>query len=74
MDKKRTLYLTPKEVAEELNVHKNTVYRMIKTGELPIIKIYNRKYILIENVRKYISNQIKIGNTLNHNKNNKSKD
>lgn len=62
--KNNSLFLTPKEAAEKLNVHLNTIYNMMNTGKLPIIQIYNRKYILTEKVNEYISEQIKKGRTI----------
>lgn len=62
--KNNSLFLTPKEAAEKLNVHLNTIYNMMNTGKLPIIQIYNRKYILTEKVNEYISEQIKKGRAI----------
>lgn len=64
MDKKKPLYVSPKELAKDLGLHIQTIYKMMKTGELPTIQIYNRKYILIEKVNEYISEQIKKGRTI----------
>ena len=35
-------YLTPKQVAEELNVDRLTVYRMIRDGQLPASRVGKR--------------------------------
>ncbi|MBN1629919.1 MAG: helix-turn-helix domain-containing protein [Thermoleophilia bacterium] len=32
-------YMTPKEVAERLKVDRITVYRMVKDGRLPVVRI-----------------------------------
>lgn len=35
-------YLTPKQVAELLNVDRETVYRMIRDGRLPAVRVNER--------------------------------
>ncbi|WP_196000795.1 helix-turn-helix transcriptional regulator [Clostridium sp. 1001271B_151109_B4] len=52
--------LTPLEVSELLKITKNTVYELIKRGELPSYKIGKKIRIDMQDVEEYISNQ-KIG-------------
>lgn len=49
--------LTPLEVANLLNIAKNTVYELIKRGELPSYKIGRKIRVDIEDVENYINNQ-----------------
>jgi|TARA_Y100000310_G_scaffold268830_1_gene281680 excisionase family DNA binding protein len=41
-------YLTPREVAEQLNISRETVLRRIRTGKLNALKIGNRVYRISE--------------------------
>lgn len=52
--------LTPLEVSELLKITKNTVYELIKRGELPSYKIGKKIRIDMHDVEEYIRNQ-KIG-------------
>ena len=49
--------LTPLEVAELLKITKNTVYELIKRGELPSYKIGKKIRIDMHDVEDYINNQ-----------------
>lgn len=49
--------LTPIEVAELLKITKNTVYEIIKRGELPAYKVGNKYRIDIKDVENYINKQ-----------------
>lgn len=65
--------LTPLEVAELLKITKNTVYEIIKRGELPSYKIGKKIRIDMQDVEDYINNQKSNFNTsINHNLNTKS--
>ena len=65
--------LTPLEVAELLKITKNTVYELIKRGELPSYKIGKKIRIDMHDVEDYINNQkSNLKTSINHNLNNKS--
>ena len=49
--------LTPLEVSELLKITKNTVYELIKRGELPSYKIGKKIRIDMHDVEEYINNQ-----------------
>ena len=49
--------LTPLEVAELLKITKNTVYELIKRGELPSYKIGKKIRIDMHDVEEYINSQ-----------------
>ena len=49
--------LTPLEVAEILKITKNTVYELIKRGELPAYKVGKKLRIDKEDIENYINNQ-----------------
>ena len=51
--------LTPQEVSELLKITKNTVYELIKRGELPSYKIGKKIRIDMHDVEAYINNQKK---------------
>ena len=51
--------LTPLEVAELLKITKNTVYELIKRGELPAYKVGKKLRIDKEDINNYINNQKK---------------
>ena len=69
--------LTPLEVSELLKITKNTVYELIKRGELPSYKIGKKIRIDMHDVEEYINNQTSnskpsnnrniINNSLNNN-------
>lgn len=59
--------LTPLEVAELLKIAKNTVYEIIKRGELPAYKVGKKLRIDKEDIDNYINNQKK-GNALSQTK------
>lgn len=63
--------LTPVEVAELLKITKNTVYELIKRGELPSYKVGKKIRVDIKDVEEYINNQKtgKIKDTQFNNKN-----
>lgn len=47
--------LTPKDVMDILGVGKNTVYRLLDSGELPAVRIGNRWRVASESLRMLIS-------------------
>ncbi|MGL5315122.1 MAG: substrate-binding domain-containing protein, partial [Peptostreptococcaceae bacterium] len=49
--------LTPIEVAELLKITKNTVYEIIKRGDLPAYKVGNKYRVDIKDVENYINKQ-----------------
>lgn len=49
--------LTPIEVAELLKITKNTVYELIKRGELPAYKVGNKLRVDIKDVEYYINSK-----------------
>lgn len=49
--------LTPQEAAEMLGVHKNTIYNLCKTKEIPSFKFGNRRRIRTQALMDYISEQ-----------------
>lgn len=49
--------LTPEEVASYLSIHKNTVYSLCKSGDLPSFKVGNNRRIRTEALRKFIESQ-----------------
>ena len=59
---KEKRYLTIKDVAEQLGLHKTTIYRLVKKGELPAFKVGNQwrfdKNILEEWIRNEASKTI----------------
>ncbi|MFL8800811.1 MULTISPECIES: substrate-binding domain-containing protein [unclassified Clostridioides] len=63
--------LTPVEVAELLKITKNTVYELIKRGELPSYKVGKKIRVDIKDVEEYINSQKtgKIKDTQFNNKN-----
>lgn len=54
---KKTIFLTPKEVANKLNISNKTIYRIMKKGDIPFILIGSRKYIQELDLEKYIKEQ-----------------
>jgi excisionase family DNA binding protein len=50
----RPRLLTPNEVAEQLRVSTMTVYRLIKSGELPAARISNSFRLREEDVDAYL--------------------
>ncbi len=65
--------LTPVEVAELLKITKNTVYELIKRGELPSYKVGKKIRVDIKDVEEYINNQ-KTGKVKDTHFNNKNID
>ena len=51
------LLLTIDEAAKVLRIHRATVSRMIKAGELPCVRVQARKLVHIEDLRSFIDNQ-----------------
>ena len=49
--------LTPLEVAEILKITKNTVYELVKRGEIPAYKVGRKLRIDKEDVENYINSQ-----------------
>lgn len=49
--------LTPVEVAELLKITKNTVYELIKRGELPSYKVGKKIRVDTKDVEEYINSQ-----------------
>ena len=56
--------LTPLEVAELLKITKNTVYELIKRGELPAYKVGKKLRIDKEDINNYINNQKKVSRSI----------
>lgn len=46
--------LSAPEAAQYLHVHQNTMYRMIKKGEFPVVQIGDRYYIKKSDLESYI--------------------
>lgn len=53
--------LTVKETAVFLGINRQTVYRLIYAGELPVCKVGRSSRILREDIQKYIKANIKGG-------------
>ena len=49
--------LNAMEVAELLNITKNTVYELVKRGEIPAYKVGKKLRIDKSDVKEYIDNQ-----------------
>ena len=45
MENKQTMALTPEMVAEQAHKHTHTIYRLIKEGKLPHVKL-GRSYLI----------------------------
>lgn len=54
---KKTIFLTPKEVANKLNVSPKSIHRILNKGDIPFILIGSRKYIQELDLEKYIKEQ-----------------
>lgn len=52
------------EVAEKLNIGKSLTYRLIKSGDLPAIRISNCVRVTDSDLEKFISNNRTGGDTL----------
>lgn len=65
--------LTPVEVAELLKITKNTVYELIKRGELPSYKVGKKIRVDTKDVEEYINSQ-KTGKVKDTHFNNKNID
>ncbi len=50
----QTAALRPSDIAERLAVEPSTVYRWIKSGELPAIEIAGAKYVLIPAYERFV--------------------
>lgn len=50
-------YLTPKEIAEILDVHEETVRRYIRIGDLPAIKLRGVYRVKREDFEKFLENR-----------------
>ena len=50
--------LTVKEVADYLNVHQSTIYRMLKRAELPAFRVGSDWRFNIENIDRWRLEQI----------------
>ena len=50
--------LTAGEVAEELRVSTMTVYRLIRRGELPAVRVGRNYRVRVEDLDRYLSEQI----------------
>lgn len=55
--------LTIAEVAEILRVHRTSVSRLLRTGEMPYIAIGDRKLLRPADVVAFIDNRIRNGGT-----------
>lgn len=51
------LLLTIEETAKLLRVHRATVSRMIKAGELPCVRVQSRKLVRKKDLLSFIDNQ-----------------
>jgi excisionase family DNA binding protein len=45
-------YLTVRNVAAALNLHKNSVYRLVETGELPAVQILKLWFVRPRDLQK----------------------
>lgn len=54
---KEKRYLTIKDVAEQLGLHKTTIYRLVKKGELPAFKVGNQWRFDKNILEEWISNE-----------------
>lgn len=52
-----TMALTPEEVAAQTSLHVNTVYRLMKEGKLPHIKLARRYLISRVEFEKWLAGQ-----------------
>lgn len=50
-------FLTPQEVATHLRVSKMTVYRLLKSGELPHVKIGRSLRVREDDVDQYLADR-----------------
>lgn len=50
----QTAALRPSDIAERLGVETSTVYRWIKSGELPSIEVAGSKYVLIPAYERFV--------------------
>lgn len=58
-------YLTVKETTELLGMHENTLYKMIKRGDLKTVKYLHKNYLSTKDIIEYASN-IFGDDTINH--------
>lgn len=49
-------YATTHEAADRLNIHHESVRRLIRLGELPAIKVFNRRWLIDKNVLEQFAN------------------
>ena len=57
MDKKQDRLLTLKEVANILNVHYSTVWRLVSLGEIKSIKVLSSRRVRESAIQEYIDKQ-----------------
>ena len=46
--------MTAKELQEYLHIGKNKAYDLIKHNDVPIVKIGNRIYVVVDKLQRYI--------------------
>jgi putative molybdopterin biosynthesis protein len=54
------VFYTPQQIAEMLGVRKETIYRLIKKGEIPSIRIGTRYKVLKEQFEEWRDRTIEI--------------
>lgn len=54
------VFYTPQQIAEMLGVRKETIYRLIKKGEIPSIRIGTRYKVLKEQFDEWLDRTIEI--------------
>jgi len=60
-----TMALTPEQCAAETSLHVNTIYRLIKEGSLPHIKLARRYLISRVEFEKWLSGNQRSGSGTN---------
>ena len=54
------VFYTPQQIAEMLGVRKETIYRLIKKGEIPSIRIGTRYKVLKEQFEEWLERTIEL--------------
>jgi excisionase family DNA binding protein len=60
-DSRKRKLLRLSEVAEETTLHRSTISRLIKSGELPCVQIRGRKLVREIDLDAFIENNIGVG-------------
>jgi excisionase family DNA binding protein len=63
-NEKLTMALTPEQIAAETTLHINTVYRLIKEGKLPHIKLARRYLISRVEFEKWLAGNHQTDNNI----------